>query len=113
MADRDGAAGVDEWARLRADADRHAADRPDGVVEHRPRVAVLSCSDARVPPSVVFGRPAGELTARLSYVDFDGARALAAAGFSAHDQPLDEDFVLEYCPRVIEAVDRICTWLES
>src|SRR5665648_453574 len=28
-------------------------------------------------PGVVFGRPSGELTARLSYVNFDGAKALA------------------------------------
>ena len=30
-------------------------------------------------PGSVFGRPEDEFTARLSYVDFDGARALAAA----------------------------------
>ena len=64
-------------------------------------------------PGVDFGRPASELTARLSYVDFDGARALAAAEFSTHDQPLNEDFVMEYCPHVVQAVDRICAWLQN
>ncbi|MGH1491937.1 MAG: carbonic anhydrase [Acidimicrobiales bacterium] len=28
---------------------------------HAPKAAILSCSDARVPPSVVFDQPAGEL----------------------------------------------------
>lgn len=32
-----------------------------GTPEHRPSVAVLSCSDARVPPSVIFDQPAGRL----------------------------------------------------
>ncbi len=56
LAERD-----DTWRTLLADAARHATSRGPGIAEHRPRVAVLSCSDARVPPSVVFGRPAGEL----------------------------------------------------
>lgn len=51
----------DTWRALRDDAARHAANRRRGIAEHRPEVAVLSCSDARVPPSVVFGRPAGDL----------------------------------------------------
>jgi len=49
------------WRILRDDAARHAASRRRGVADHRPQVAVLACSDARVPPSVVFDRPAGDL----------------------------------------------------
>ena len=34
---------------------------PDGSYpEHRPLAAVLACSDARVPPSILFGRSPGE-----------------------------------------------------
>lgn len=51
----------DPWERLVSDAEQSASHRAIGVPDHRPAVAVLSCSDARVPPSVVFGRPAGEL----------------------------------------------------
>lgn len=32
-----------------------------GLVEHQPSVAVLACSDARVPPSVIFDQPPGRL----------------------------------------------------
>lgn len=35
--------------------------RDGQVPEHRPSVAVLACSDARVPPTIVFDQPAGEL----------------------------------------------------
>jgi carbonic anhydrase len=31
------------------------------VAEHAPKAAILACSDARVPPSVVFDQPAGSL----------------------------------------------------
>lgn len=54
-------AGIDAWPDLVDAAARHAAERELGVAKHRPQVAVLSCSDARIPPSVVFGRPAGDL----------------------------------------------------
>ena len=53
--------GTDAWPELLDAAARHAAEREHGIAEHRPQVAVLSCSDARIPPSVVFGRPAGDL----------------------------------------------------
>ena len=32
-----------------------------GFPEHRPSAAVLACSDARVPPSLLFGQPSGSL----------------------------------------------------
>lgn len=35
----------------------HDGDFP----EHRPAAAVLACSDARVPPSLLFGQPSGNL----------------------------------------------------
>lgn len=34
----------------------------DGALpDHRPTAAILACSDARVPPSLLFGQPAGSL----------------------------------------------------
>ena len=63
-------------------------------------------------PGEVFGRPPEELTARLSYVDFDGARALAAAEQIPPHEPLSEDFLKQYCGHTIEAVHKICEWLE-
>lgn len=37
-------------------ADDNAAEPP-----HRPKAAILACSDARVPPSVIFDQPPGSL----------------------------------------------------
>jgi carbonic anhydrase len=50
------------WAKLVAAHEQTRAHLHDGgVPEHRPRAAVLSCSDARVPPSVIFDQPPGSL----------------------------------------------------
>jgi carbonic anhydrase len=50
------------WADMtRRHADHQATAPRDGVPAHRPKAAVLACSDARVPPSVLFGQAAGSL----------------------------------------------------
>lgn len=46
------------WERLVA---AHRDPNPVPEPEHRPAAAVLACSDARVPPSVLFDQPAGSL----------------------------------------------------
>lgn len=61
-------------------------------------------------PGTVFGRPAEELTLRLAFVDFDGARALSAARMLGEP---DEAFLRQYCGRVVTAVERLCDWLEA
>ncbi|MFZ6177371.1 pyridoxal phosphate-dependent aminotransferase [Nannocystis pusilla] len=62
-------------------------------------VAILPGSD--------FGRPAGDLTARLAYVDFDGAAALAAHT----GQAIDEAWLRRYMPRVLTAIERIVAFV--
>lgn len=62
-------------------------------------------------PGTDFGRPPEELTARIAYVDFDGARAMAAAEVLPRDAPLDEEFVAANCGRVIDGIDRLCEWV--
>jgi aspartate aminotransferase len=64
-------------------------------------------------PGCEFGRPPGELTARLAYVDFDGAAALAAAAARGNEAPIPESFMREHCARVMTAIDRLCAWLDS
>ena len=63
-------------------------------------------------PGSAFGRDPEELTARLSYVDFDGARALYGADSIPLEKPLDEAFLHQYCGGVMEAIDRICEWVK-
>ncbi len=64
-------------------------------------------------PSQDFGRPPAELTARLSYVDFDGAEALRLARELYGSKPLDASFVKEACPAMLEAMDRLHAWLKE
>jgi aspartate aminotransferase len=80
-----------------------SADLCDQLLE-RMGVALL--------PSYDFGRPSEELTARLSYVDFDGEQALKVAA-EYGDQELDEAFLQQCCPRVLEAMSRIEEWVEE
>jgi aspartate aminotransferase len=60
-----------------------------------------------------FGRPPRELTARLAYVNFDGAAALAAVRKVPEGRPLGDDFLRAHCGETLEAVERLCAWLPS
>lgn len=62
-------------------------------------------------PGSCFGFPDGDLNARLAYVDFDGGAALAAAARSGGE--LDGGFSNTHCGRVVEAIERVCEWLET
>lgn len=64
-------------------------------------------------PSFDFGRPSEELTARLSYVDFDGEQALHCAEKDYPDKALDSKFVERCAPNLLEAMNRIEAWLSS
>ena len=61
-------------------------------------------------PGHEFGRPHSELTLRLSYVNFDGARALAAAEAG---ERVDIAFLRRHCPQTLEAIDRIAGWVAN
>ena len=60
-------------------------------------------------PGSCFGRPVEELSLRLAYVDFDGARALEAAA----RRLVDEAFIKEHCGRVTTAIDRMADWIAA
>ncbi|MGE5154377.1 MAG: pyridoxal phosphate-dependent aminotransferase [Bdellovibrio bacteriovorus] len=62
-------------------------------------------------PGVAFGRPPDELTLRIAYVDFDGARALQAAEQLPPHEEIGADFLTLYCPNVMQAIDALCAWL--
>lgn len=64
-------------------------------------------------PGSVFGRPEEEYTARLSYVDFDGARAMAAAENVQTESPLPENFMDTYCSHLLEGTKAIVGWVKS
>jgi len=74
---------------------------------------LLADTGVAILPGTAFGRPPEELTARIAYVDFDGARALAAAEQIAADTELGGDFLESWCGRMLTAVDRMCQWLHD
>jgi len=63
-------------------------------------------------PGEAFGRPAGELTLRLAYVDFDGAAALQAAA-RAPEVTLGDDFAHAHAPDTIRGIEGMAAWMEE
>jgi aspartate aminotransferase len=74
---------------------------------------LLEEAGVAVLPGSAFGRPPRELTARLAYVNFDGARALAAVEVLPKDEPLDDEFLRAYCDGPLAAIDKIVAWLKA
>jgi aspartate aminotransferase len=64
-----------------------------------------------VLPGLVFERPAEELTARLSYVNFNGANALASSEIYPLHQELPDDFISKTCQDTITGVKIIAEWV--
>lgn len=74
---------------------------------------LLEETGVAILPGVDFNRPADELSARLSYVDFDGAKALAASYTVPLHEKLPDDFLDHYCGNVIEAAEKIVEWANA
>ena len=64
-------------------------------------------------PGKAFGRPDRELTVRIAYVDFDGARALAASEQIPLDQDIGPEFIEFYCHNTIAGIELLCDWVDS
>lgn len=64
-------------------------------------------------PGESFGRPPEELTTRIAFVDFDGAKALMAAEQVPLDAELDESFAEQYGGNCITGIEKIIEWLEG
>ena len=71
---------------------------------------LLNDCGVAILPGVDFNRPEDELSARLSYVDFDGAKALTASYTIPLHEPLPGDFLEHYCANVITAMNKIVEW---
>jgi aspartate aminotransferase len=95
-----------DFSPLRESLERRGLAASEAMCE-----ALLEETGVALLPGSAFGRPPEELTARLAYVDFDGARALATAEALPADAPLDDDFLAAYCHAVMTGVDRLCGWL--
>jgi len=60
-----------------------------------------------------FSRPRKEFSARMAYVDFDGARALAAAKTVPLSEPLREGYNKKYCAKILEGVRCLTDWVSE
>lgn len=70
--------------------------------------AVINEKHVATIPGVSFFRPAGELTLRMSYTNFDGAKAMKASKRIPMGKRLDDEFLETYCGKTLEATRRVC-----
>lgn len=73
---------------------------------------LLSDTGIALLPSFDFGRPSNELTARLSYVDFNGQHALQLAAGNYAEKALDQQFLRHCANNLIDAMDVLEMWLK-
>ncbi len=73
--------------------------------------ALLNETGVAILPGSSFERPDNELNARMAYVDFDGAKALAATETMPLDEPLPDNFTNVWCHNVVKATDLMCEWI--
>lgn len=74
--------------------------------------ALLEKTGVALLPGVAFGRPDTELTARLSYVDFDGKKVMEAAA-KIEDHSLSDEFIQTNCPQFEPAVKAMSNFLNG
>lgn len=102
--------GESAWSVL-VTAHDSVASRSDGNEPvHAPTAAVLACSDARVPPSVVFGQPAGSLFVVRIAGNTASPSALASLDYAIGELGVDLVVVLGHtgCGAVHAAVSGQC-----
>ena len=59
--------------------------------------------------SAVFRIPAEYLSARIAYVDFDGAKALKAA----ESEVINHEFVEKYCSYTLGSIRVLANWIKN
>jgi aspartate/methionine/tyrosine aminotransferase len=72
---------------------------------------VLDDTGVAMLPGSDFGRDETEFSARIAYVNFNGREAMDAADMLSNGEKNHEDFVVDYCPKITEAVERLGNWL--
>ena len=97
------------WDRL-VDAHHRSNPTATGSPAHEPTAAVLACSDARVPPSVIFDQPAGSLFVVRIAGNTVNPAALASLDYAVSVLDVDLLIVLGHtgCGAVTAAVEGTC-----
>jgi aspartate aminotransferase len=94
---------------------KHAAKLKKKGIENSLELSqkLLEETGVAVLPGSVFGRPPEELTARIAYVDFDGAKVLAAVEMLPPHESVDDSFLLAHCSHLLEGVSTLCKWIKK
>ncbi len=71
---------------------------------------LLQETGVAILPGVDFGRPPGELTARMAYINFDGAKVMAQSETIPLHELLPEEFLATMCCETISATKKIAEW---
>ncbi len=100
-----------DFSRHRESLESQGIESGRALCEH-----LLERTGVAALPGEAFGCAAPDLSARMAYVDFDGARALEGYDeFTFRDRNDEDDFVEAFCPRVVEGVRRVAeevgTWV--
>ncbi|MFP4512738.1 MAG: carbonic anhydrase [Acidimicrobiales bacterium] len=95
------------WSDLRAASDRASGPTATAIPEHRPRAAVLTCSDARVSPARLFDLPDGSLFVVRVAGNTATPEAVASLTYAVEELGTDTIVVLghSHCGAVTAAVD--------
>ncbi|MDD4307783.1 MAG: pyridoxal phosphate-dependent aminotransferase, partial [Thermoplasmata archaeon] len=75
--------------------------------------AFLNEKHVATVPGSAFSRPECELTFRMSYVNFDGTKALEAGEKVPLNEPLPDGFLEKYCGKTLEATSKICEFMNK
>lgn len=74
---------------------------------------LLEETGVAILPGTAFMQPEGELTARVAFVNFDGAKALAMSESIPMHEALPDDFCTDYCKSVLTAINLIVDWVHT
>jgi aspartate aminotransferase len=74
---------------------------------------LLKETGVAILPGTDFGRQPEELTCRMAYVDFNGELVLDKAMNEYKNELLAEKFLLKYCSKMVEAIDKMEEWLDN
>lgn len=74
---------------------------------------LLDEAGVAILPGGSFARSRNEWTARLAYVDFDGAQALAASENVPLHEDLPRDFIDRWCGPVMSGMRRLAEWVQA
>lgn len=72
---------------------------------------LLQETGVAILPGVAFERPVEELTARMAYVDFDGAKALTASETIPLENSLPDTFCDSWCLNVVAGMKAMIEWI--